>query len=74
MQPNELQFDVGIESSDEDEDTPFNQLAMQSFEIVQPVQPVEVEENPVPKKRGRPRKTSQDTVAKTQTRSSKRLR
>ncbi len=31
------------------------------------VQPVEVEENSVPKKRGRPKKTSQDAVAKTQT-------
>jgi len=72
-QPNELQFAVGIElpSSDEDEDTPFSQLAMQSSGVVQPI---EVEENPVPKKRGRPRKTSQDTVAKIQTRSSKRLR
>jgi len=75
-QPNELQFAVGIElpSSDEDEDTPFSQLAMQSSEVVQSVQPVEVEDNPVPKKRGRPRKTSQNVVAKTQTRSSKRLR
>jgi len=39
-----VQFAVGIElpSSDEDEDTPFSQLAMQSSEVVQSVQPVEV--------------------------------